>query len=141
MGESPRVFLSYAHNDVELAREVTDALAREGVRVWTDLQVTPGRPWAEEIDRAVRDSQAFVVLLTPNFESSRFGMAELGFVMSEQRDSGKPLVTVQVGDATPLFSVDRFAVIDGRGLSPREIADRVGHAVTRRLQSKPAAAE
>lgn len=88
----------------------------------------------------MRDRETFVVLLTPAFEGPRQGMAELGLIMSEQRDNGKPLVPVDVGVSKLLPWRERFGTVDARGLQSHAIAERVIHEVTSRLATRPAAA-
>ena len=119
---------------------VADGLQDQGIRVWTDSQLAPGQRWVESVNHPVRDSDAFVVLLSRRFEKSRHGMAELGFVMSEQRDSGKPLVPVDVGVSKLLLPRKEFGTLDARGLQPRKIAERVAREVTSRLAVRPTAA-
>ncbi|MEE8522594.1 MAG: toll/interleukin-1 receptor domain-containing protein [Thermoanaerobaculia bacterium] len=60
------VFLSHAVKDRELARDVAAALASAGLTVWDPAsEILPGDNWAEKIGRALEESEAMVVLLTP----------------------------------------------------------------------------
>lgn len=65
------VFLSYAHDDAALAERVCKALADNGLEVSDpDRDHLPGDNWAGEITRALEESEAMVVLLTPAVASS-----------------------------------------------------------------------
>ena len=140
MDKPRRVFLSTSTSDESLREAVTRNLQQGGINVWSDRDIVPGQSWVDSVGKAVRDSEAFVVLMTPAWENSRHGLAELGFVMSEQQDTGKPLIPVQVTDAQPLLLQKDFAFVDGRGLQPREVAERVRQAIDESLGHAPAAA-
>ena len=61
-----KVFISYAPVDAELARRVADVLKAAGFQVWDNSQVLPGDNWGAKLAEALQDSEAMVVLLTPN---------------------------------------------------------------------------
>ena len=55
-----------SHADAPLAARVSAALRSSGLEVWgTDLDVLPGGNWAAAVGRALEESGAMVVLLTP----------------------------------------------------------------------------
>ena len=61
-----KVFLSYAHADAALAGRVSKALADNGLDVSDPRRDhLPGDNWAGEVARALEESKAMVVLLTP----------------------------------------------------------------------------
>src|SRR5262245_45459581 len=62
----PKVFVSYRHvrPDEDLARDLSVAFEREGFEVFVDQKILAGRRWVEEIDRQLRSSDHFVVLLS-----------------------------------------------------------------------------
>ena len=75
---SVRVFLSAARDDVERVLPVYSALAEAGFAPWLDVQnLLPGQMWTAAIERAIRESDAFVVFLSQNSVSKR------GFVQKE----------------------------------------------------------
>ena len=62
-------FLSYSHADKDIAEALaTDlsALEAEGIRIWWDRFLKPGKPWNEAIRAQLRRSQIYVFLTTPN---------------------------------------------------------------------------
>src|SRR5215210_3258531 len=62
-----RVFISHAYADTDLARRVTDVLEESGFQTWLDSQqILPGDNWGEKLAEALRESNAMVVLLTPD---------------------------------------------------------------------------
>ena len=66
-----QVFLSHSHADSQLATRISNALQQRGLQVWTpDLNLLPGVNWAAELGRALEESDAMVVLLTPSHPDS-----------------------------------------------------------------------
>nr|WP_240969330.1 toll/interleukin-1 receptor domain-containing protein [Streptomyces sp. HNM0575] len=60
-----KVFLSYSRKDTEFARRLCDRLEERLGELWVDWQaISPSEEWRESISRAVRTSDAFVVLLS-----------------------------------------------------------------------------
>ncbi len=60
-----KVFISYADTDQKLAGQIAAGLEQAGLEVFADNLFFPGDNWAEETGRALRESEAMVVLLTP----------------------------------------------------------------------------
>src|SRR5579863_6317726 len=74
------VFLSYAHEDVELVYRLRQDLLQYGVSCWLDKEeLLPGQRWREEIDDAIHNCAHFIALL------SRNSIAKTGFAQRELR--------------------------------------------------------
>jgi len=77
-----RVFLSYAREDTASARQLKKDLAALGVDIWFDeSSLLPGQKWRVEIQKAIRSSDFFVLIL------SRSSVTKRGVVQSELRDA------------------------------------------------------
>jgi hypothetical protein len=65
--ESLRVFLSYGVRDAsEIAERLHCALEARGYQVWQDVnRIRVGRPWDEEVQAGLRNSQVMLALLSP----------------------------------------------------------------------------
>lgn len=110
-----RIFLSYARDDVDAARELADALAQAGHDVWWDRHLHGGSRFAKEIDRALKDAEAVVVLWSEAALDSAWVQDEA----AEARDSER-LVPVAIGSVKPPLGFRQFQTIDlgswnGRG--------------------------
>lgn len=92
-----QVFLSYSHADAPLAREVTDYLRGEGLRVWNaEDEILPGDNWAARVGEALEQSDAMVVLLTPHSFESQWIMHDIQYALGNLNFKGR-LVPVIVG--------------------------------------------
>lgn len=59
------VFISYAHSDVEWARNFATALQERGVEVWFDLfRVSPGANLKDALEEGMRHAEWFIAVLT-----------------------------------------------------------------------------
>lgn len=56
------VFISYARGDAERARQVVDALTKDGVSVWWDRLIPSGMNWDEAIEAEISNARCVLVL-------------------------------------------------------------------------------
>jgi len=76
--EKPKLFLSYAHEDIGMAKKIYNDLKRYGLDIWFDSEsVLPGQKWKDAIEKAIKQSNYYLVLL------SSYTMTEIGFVQKE----------------------------------------------------------
>jgi TIR domain-containing protein len=74
--DAPHVFVSYASEDREAARRISEALLRRGYAVWWDRLIAGGTLWGEEIERAIGKSWAVIVLWSDSSVRSDYVRAE-----------------------------------------------------------------
>lgn len=66
--ERGRIFVSYSHADADLVRPMCEALKTRGYALWLDQdRLVLGDRLAEEIDRALEDSIAFIAFVGPHY--------------------------------------------------------------------------
>ena len=93
-----KVFISHAHKDAALVAQITEALQRSGLEVWdADREILPGDNWAGEVARALEESQAMVVLLTPDAATSPWVKWEIEYALGAKNYTNR-LVPVVIGD-------------------------------------------
>ena len=93
-----KVFLSHSHADAPLAARVSEALQRSGFEVWdSDFNLLPGDNWAAEVGRALEESEAMVVLLTPAAADSPYVKRDIEYALGAKNYSNR-LIPVVVGD-------------------------------------------
>ena len=69
-----KVFISHAHTDEPLVNKVAAVLKDAGLEVWDDTrEIMPGDNWAHKVAQALQESEAMVILLTPDALRSRWG--------------------------------------------------------------------
>jgi adenylate cyclase len=110
-----RVFLSYARDDVDAARELADGLGQAGQEVWWDRHLHGGSRFDREIEEALKNAEAVVVLWSKASVDSAWVKDEA----AEARDTER-LVPVSIGSAKPPLGFRQFHTIDlgswdGRG--------------------------
>ena len=92
-----QVFISHSDSDSSLAARVSRALRKAGLQVWDpDLHLFPGDNWPAEVGRALEESDAMVVLLTPNSISSPHVKAEMTYALGSKSYKNR-LIPVAVG--------------------------------------------
>ena len=92
-----KVFLSYSHADSRLAAQISNALQQSGMQVWTpDANILPGDNWGAELGRALEESNAMVVLLTPDPPDCDV-MRNIDYALGAKNYSNR-LIPVVVGD-------------------------------------------
>ena len=91
-----KVFLSYAHENEALARRIADVLREAGLDVWDRRDILPGDNWAEKVSHALNESQAMVVLITPESLRSEWVRREIEYALGNKRYSER-LLPVFVG--------------------------------------------
>lgn len=89
----PRVFLSYARQDADLARQVARALKSHGLEPWLDeTEIAPGDDLLARVAEAVEQADVFCLALTPMALTKRWVMVELRMALSAEIERGKPTV-------------------------------------------------
>ena len=90
--------MSHAHTDAVLAERVSNALESKGLEVWDpDRDLLPGDNWAGETARALEESNAMVVLLTPAAANSPYVKREIVYALGAANFKNR-LIPVVVGD-------------------------------------------
>ena len=123
-----RVFLSYAREDVEAAKRLADTIAHAGHEVWWDRHIQGGSRFTNEIDRALKEAEAVVVLWSSASVQSAWVQDEA----AEGRDSGR-LVPVALGSVKPPLGFRQFHTVSlgpWNGDEPPEAVGDLLNAIT-----------
>jgi TIR domain/PEGA domain len=75
---SDRIFISYAREDQTFVFRLARELRTRGISIWLDQwDISPGADWNQSIDRALRETERFIVILSPAAVTSRQVRAEI----------------------------------------------------------------
>ena len=97
-----KVFISHAYTDDPFVRKVVTGLEEIGLEVWdATREILPGDNWADKVARALKESEAMVVLLSPDALRSSWVRREIEYALGEQSYSNR-LIPVLVGDSGEL---------------------------------------
>jgi len=102
-----RVFLSYARDDVEVARKLAGVLTEAGQTVWWDRHLHGGANFSNEIDRELKNAEAVMVLWSPASIASAWVQDEA----AEGRDSSR-LIPAVLGSVKPPLGFRQIQCID-----------------------------
>ncbi len=73
-----KVFISYAREDIEVARKLRADIEKAGIKTWLDKEyLLPGQKWRTVIRKEIRECSHFLALLSSKSLSTR------GFVQKE----------------------------------------------------------
>jgi hypothetical protein len=136
MAEKYDVALSFAGEDRPIAREITDALLKKGIRVFFDEYAESelwGKNLYEHLKRIYEDSRLCIVILSDNYRGSAWANSEFRNLMahSRLRDSFAILPVVIGRPPTDLLSTVSY--LDWSKSNANEVAA----AVQKRLESLP----
>jgi len=112
----PAVFLSYASEDGEAARRISDALRAAGLDVWFDQsELRGGDAWDASIRRKIKECALFVPIISKNTQARSEGYFRLEWklavdrshLMADDQPFLLPVVIDEVADASARVP-DRF---------------------------------
>jgi hypothetical protein len=63
----PKVFISHSSSDKDWARKFAETLEHNGLEVWIDeSRIKGGQAWVEALENGLRESDAVVLLISPD---------------------------------------------------------------------------
>ncbi len=76
------VFISYVHEDGDFASLLITEIKSAGFRSWIDSeQIRVGKDWRREIDQAINDSFALIVIASPEAKASEYVTYEWAYAI------------------------------------------------------------
>lgn len=108
------VFLSYDRDDATKARAIAETLERSGHSVWWDTHIQGGAEFNREIEQALADADAVVVLWSEQAINSPWVRDEA----ATGRDRGR-LVPVRLDEAMPPLGFRQYQSVDLSGWKRR----------------------
>ncbi len=82
---NPKVFISYAHADIDAAKSIASELGQVGLKVWFDaLSLQPGQNWVAEIERGLTEAGYLLALLSSTSITSEWVRHEWTSMLTRQ---------------------------------------------------------
>jgi hypothetical protein len=123
---SGAVFISYARPDIDFAGVIGRLLRDHDFSVLDDRSVSVGASFAGQLHDEISKADFFVVLMSPEYFSSRWCQAELVSAMQEE----KPVVPVRMR-GEPEGPLALLQHIDAETSSPPQVVERIVRALRR----------
>lgn len=121
--EAPYAFLSYSHKNQGLASQFAAFLAYEEIPPWIDNRLDFGETWENEIFSRIAGCRVFLILMSPESESSEFVQREIAAALQLK----KMIIPILVG-GKPFANLEQYQFIDLLD------ADRRGYRFIERLR-------
>jgi hypothetical protein len=125
-----RIFLSYAREDRDWAKELAVKLKKAGMEVWEpEVELFPGDNWALETGKALESSQAMVVLVSPAAAASETLQHEVSYALGSEKFSDKLIPVVVRPTRKMPWILDHLKPETG---NPKEVSKRIVDRLKRR---------
>jgi hypothetical protein len=82
--EDSFVFVSYAHQDAEVAFPIIERVAAGGYALWYDKGISISSTWTDEIAIAIMKCKAFLLFASKNAVNSTYVRAEIEFALNHK---------------------------------------------------------
>ena len=128
------IFISYSHQNRHYAHHLVEVLEKRGFQVWFDEHINYGLRWFKEITKAIRDSAAVLVIMTPEAEQSEWVEKEI--LLAKKHD--KPIFPILLdGDGFDIFINEQYVdVRDDKPLSEKFFMRLAEHVPREAIQKQ-----
>lgn len=105
------VFISYSRKDIDFARYFRAMLENSGFTVWMDeKRLSAGMNWSDELQKAIDNCGAFVIIMSPDSHESKFVQSEILHAIDHNKAIFPVLLVGQ-----PFFLLKAYQYEDMRG--------------------------
>jgi formylglycine-generating enzyme required for sulfatase activity len=109
MENQRRTFISYSRSNQEFVVRLTKELRAEGFPVWLDiLDIPAGSRWDREVEKALKESDIFMIILTQSSAESENVLDEIGYAI----DHRKRIMPVLMEKCEIPLRLTRFQYVD-----------------------------
>jgi hypothetical protein len=120
------VFLSHSSRNKAKAAEIATTLRNHGVPVWySPTNIRSAQQWQDEIGKALRRCDWFVVLLSKDSVASKWVRRELSYALGHSQYDGH-ILPIRLDDCDPeelSWTLDIFQRVELNGESQKAYAD------------------
>ena len=109
MEKQRKTFLSYSRINKDFAIRLARELKSEGFDIWLDqLDIPAGSRWDREVERALKESEIFMIILTASSVESENVLDEIGYAI----DNHKRFLPVLLEKCEVPLRLRRFQYVD-----------------------------
>jgi len=106
-----QVFVSYSRDDSQFVRRLVDDLTNRGVDIWLDVRdILASERWDSEVQEALRESDFFMIVLSPTSAGSENVQDEIAYALSKK----KRVFPILYQDCDIPFRLARVQYVDFR---------------------------
>ena len=106
-----QVFVSYSRDDSQFVRRLVDDLTKRGVDIWLDVRdILASERWDSEVQEALRESDFFMIVLSPTSAGSENVQDEIAYALSKK----KRVFPILYQDCDIPFRLARVQYVDFR---------------------------
>ncbi len=117
------IFVSYSRTDQDYTRRLAEDIRHRGFDVWMDDRIDFGDRWWRTIVKAIRESSAVVVVMTPEAEQSEWVEREILLAQRER----KPIMPVLLKDQEfALLITSQYSDVRHGGMPGVDFYERMG---------------
>lgn len=111
-----RVFIAYDRKDTDISRKLYTILKNEGFEPWMDVyDILPGQRWQNVIEKALREADFVVILLSPNSTRAGYLQKEIRIALEavkERREDSLYMIPVRVKPCVIPDTLSKYQVVD-----------------------------
>jgi hypothetical protein len=82
IGQEPKVFLSYAHQDIDIVKQIFYGLKNSGINVWFNKLINPGESVHYETTKNIESASIFIYFMSHN--RSSWAQQEMMYALNRQ---------------------------------------------------------
>jgi hypothetical protein len=134
---SKNVFISYSVHDQESVYNLTEGLKARGIDVWlASEQINLGDRWSANIEKAIKETDLFLVLVSPTSVQSSY----VNYEIETAKGFNKPMVGVALNRelALSFAPLTRQQVVTAPDFSTKSL-DSIAAAINGIHSSQPVA--
>jgi hypothetical protein len=122
-----KCFISSANEDAKLANTIADAVrSKTNCEVFTDKDISHGTSWRQSLDEKVKDTDLFVVLISPAALSSNFVRDEWASIQERAWQSNDvAILPILVGETDAPAFLKPWKYIEAKDATPSDVSNAV----------------
>ncbi len=139
------IFISYAHEDKEIAEVLFKKLSKLGLKIWVDeLELKIGDSLLEEIEKAIKKSRYGIIILSRFYLKKNWPKEELKLFLNRKLLSGRKIILPIWHNITKKEIEETFPfLLDIKALSTKEyslsvIAEEIYNVASDKTSEKKA---